>query len=80
MANFIGGHKLLLYRAFYIANLASEAGIEREAERAEKLEEITNRSEPQGRWQCLKKPLDSFQTGGMMPSFRVNHLIEAKNQ
>ena len=36
-------------------------------------EKITNRSEPQGRWQCLKKPLD-FQNGGMMPIFRVEHL------
>ena len=35
---------------------------------------MTNRSELQGRWQCLKKPLDSFQNGGMMPIFRVNHL------
>jgi len=42
-AKFIGVHKLLLYRACYIANLASEAGIEREAERVEKGEEITNR-------------------------------------
>ena len=32
-ANFIGGHKLLLYRACYIANLASVADIETEAGR-----------------------------------------------
>ena len=31
-ANFIGGHKLLLYRACYIANLASAADIEMEVE------------------------------------------------
>ena len=40
MANFVGGLKLPLYRAFYKANLACKAGIEREAERAEKGEEI----------------------------------------
>lgn len=30
-ANFIGSHKLLLYRACYVANLASTADIETEA-------------------------------------------------
>lgn len=49
--NFIGGHKLLLYIAFYIANFSLQGRHQKGSRKGGK-GRGDNRSEPQGRWQC----------------------------